>query len=374
MPVEKEESIMRWQTAQVVPFLTVLLLLGPPGPSARTAEMSPQQARAVQKGLEWLARTQHKDGHWAAFGAQYPISMTALSGMAMLMEGSTLRDGVYRDNLQRATAYLMAQSRPNGLISDVSVPGESGRYMHGHGFAVLFLSCVVGDEDDAERRGRLVDVLERACQFSRDAQTTRGGWGYVSAREGNNYDEGSVTVTQVQALRAARNAGIRVPPQAITLAQKYLSDSTNNEGGVIYSLAGACGKDGRPALTAAAIACGFSLGDYDSPLIKKWFKFCQQTMPLLGDGGFGHDEYAHYYYSQAVYMLGEDRYGELFPEAKESDRVKWSTYRKTIFETILRSQSADGSWSGGHVGPAYITPVYLSILQLENAALPLYQR
>jgi hypothetical protein len=41
---------------------------------------------------------------------------------------------------------------------------------------------------------------------------------------------------------------------------------------------------------------------------------------------------------------------------------------------MIHSQSGDGSWSGGHVGPAFITPVYLTILQLDNAALPIYQR
>ncbi len=106
----------------------------------------------------------------------------------------------------------------------------------------------------------------------------------MSAKEGNNFDEGSVTITQVQALRAARNAGIKVPPKAIKMAIDYLEDSTNAQGGVIYSLSGGGGGDGRPALTAAAIACGFSAGEYDSPLVKKWLKFCQQHLPMLGSG------------------------------------------------------------------------------------------
>ncbi len=151
---------------------------------------------------------------------------------------------------------------PNGMIGNPNIPGEAGRYMYGHGFGMLFLSCVVGEEEEGDRRRRLVDILERACKFSHDAQTNRGGWGYVSAHEGSNFDEGSVTITQVQALRAARNAGIVVPQEAIKMAQKYLHDSTNAQGGVIYSLGGGGGGDGRPALTAAAIACGFSFGDY----------------------------------------------------------------------------------------------------------------
>lgn len=354
----------------VVLFFALAALAVP----ARADKMSPEQRKAIRKGLEYLVKTQHRDGHWEAFGGQYPMTMTGISGMAMLMEGSTIREGKYKDNIKRAVDWVMAQSRPNGMLGHPNMPGEAGRYMYGHGFSTLFLACAVGEEEDGDRRRRLVDVLERACKFSHGAQTNRGGWGYISAHEGANFDEGSVTITQVQALRAARNAGIIVPQEAIKMAQKYLHDSTNASGGVIYSLGGGGGGDGRPALTAAAIACGFSFGDYNSPLVKKWFKFCKDNVPILGDGRFGHDEYTHYYYAQAIYMLGEDGYGKLFPESPEKERLKWSTYRSKVFRGLITSQSSDGSWSGGMVGPAFITPVYLTILQLDNAALPIYQR
>jgi hypothetical protein len=352
--------------------LAFLLLFAP---AARADEMTPEQRKAVRKGLDYLAKNQAKDGHWEALGAQYPVTMTGISGMAMLMEGSTIREGRYKDNIRRATDWLMAHSMPNGMLGNPNIPGEAGRYMYGHGFATLFLSCVVGEEEEGDRRRRLVDILERACKFSHAAQTSRGGWGYVSAREGGNFDEGSVTITQVQALRAARNAGVPVPQEAIKMAQKYLNDSTDSSGGVVYSLGnGMAMGGGRPALTAAAIACGFSFGDYNSPLVKKWFKFCQQNLQGLGGARMGHDEYTHYYYAQAVYMLGEDGYLRLFPDSKASERMTWSGYKKDNFAGIISSQSSDGSWSGGHVGPAFITPVYLTILQLDNAALPIYQR
>jgi hypothetical protein len=355
-----------------LPYWGLMLSVLLSAPAVRADEMSPEQRKAVRKGLEWLARNQHKDGHWSD---QYPVSMTALSGMALLMEGSTIREGKYKDNIRRAVDWLMAHSQPNGLIGNPNMPGEAGRYMYGHGFGTLFLSCVVGEEEESDRRRRLVDILERACKFSHAAQTNRGGWGYISAREGGNFDEGSVTITQVQALRAARNAGIAVPQEAIKMAQKYLSDSTDSSGGVVYSLgSGMAAGGGRPALTAAAIACGFSFGDYNSPLIKKWFKFCQQHLQGLGGARMGHDEYTHYYYAQAIYMLGEDGYMRLFPNSKPSERLTWSGYKKENFPNIISSQSSDGSWSGGMVGANFITPVYLTILQLDNAALPIYQR
>src|SRR5262249_31104579 len=146
-------------------------------------------------------------------------------------------------------------------------------------------------------------------------------------------------------------------------AQKYLQDCTTDRGGIIYSLAqGGRAMSGgeRPALTAAAIACAFSSGEYNSPYGKKWIKFCQTTLSDLGGGArMGHDEYTHYYFSQAVYILGDEGYAKLFPDSKAEERLTWSKYRKANFGAMIRSQGSDGSWSGtgnwGYIGPIYAT-------------------
>src|SRR5204862_3081705 len=204
------------------------------------------------------AKVQHRDGHWEANGGLYPMAMTGLSGMSMLMEGSTIRDGKYADRIRKAVDWFMSRSQPNGLLGNPNSNLEMGRYMYGHGFGLLFLANVYGEEEDGARRKKLEEILTKAVQFTGKAQTSRGGWGYVSAADGSDFDEGSVTITQVQGLRAARNAGIVVPRKAIEDAQAYLKASTNHQGGVMYSLAWGGGGmgEGRPALTAAAIACG----------------------------------------------------------------------------------------------------------------------
>jgi hypothetical protein len=350
-----------------------LCLLGPA--LLRADELPKEYKAAVAKGLEWVAKEQHRDGHWEAGGGNYPVTMTALGGMSLLMEGSTIKEGKYSERIRKAVDWLMARAQPNGMLGNPSVASEAGRYMYGHGFALLFLSSVYGEEEDADRRKKLDDILTRAVLFSGKAQTSRGGWGYVSAADGSDFDEGSVTITQVQALRAAKNAGISVPKETIDKARDYLKKCTNAQGGIIYSLGGGGGGDGRPALTAAAISCGFSSGEYNSTEVKKWIKYCQTHIPMNAGGArFGHDEYTHYYYAQAMYILGEDGYSKLFPESKESERLTWSKYRKAMFEKLIAAQGSDGSWSGGHIGPIFITTAYLTILQLDNNSLPIYQK
>src|SRR5438309_7946235 len=242
------------------------------GSGAAADEVPKEYQAATAKGVDWVARNQARDGHWEAIGGQYPSAMTGLGGMALLMEGSTLREGKYADHIRRATDWLMDRSQSNGLLANPNVAAEAGRYMYGHGFGTLFLAQVYGEEEDNDRRRKLEDVLTRAVGFIGKAQSSRGGWYYTSAADGHDADEGSVTVTQVQALRAAKNSGIAVPKSTIDKAVKYLENSTTDNGGVIYSLSQAGGRamgGGQPALTAAAIACGFNSGEYNSPLVKK---------------------------------------------------------------------------------------------------------
>jgi len=350
-------------------------------PTQAHGEEIPKEYReTIKKGLDYLAKTQMKDGHWEGINGEYCIPCTSLAGMAFLCEGSTMREGKYRDNLRRAVNYIIDRAQPNGLLANPAMRGESGRYMYGHGFALMFLACCVGEEENADKRKKLVQVCEKAAKYSFEAQTNRGGWGYVSAKDGSNFDEGSVTITQIHGLRAARNAGIIVPNDCIKNAQKYLQASTGTDGGVTYSLAYGGGGGGRPALTAAAVCCGFSFGEYQSDLVKKWIKFCQLHLQTLGGGRrMGHDEYTHYYYCQVMYVLGNDRYKKLFPDAKSDEILTWKEYRKAIFDEMKSSQSSDGSWSTGNwtaqsVGATYVTACFLTMLQLDKAALPMYQR
>jgi hypothetical protein len=365
-----------------------LALFGVGWGEARAEEIPAEFRPCVDRGLAWLAKSQGKDGRWEETGGQYPTAMTALAGMCFLMEGSTLAAGRYRESVRRAVDWLLGHVQSNGLIAAPDQPGEAGRYMHGHGYALLFLSCVYGEEEDRETRLRLEDVLGRAARFSRQAQThgeskrykdrdgkpqKLGGWGYVAATDGNNFDEGPNTLTQVQALHVARRVGVAVPPEAIQEAANYLSEATTEKGGILYSLT--CGNgDGRPSLTAAAVAAAFSAGDYSSPRVRSWLKFCRGGVAAAAAGGCTSEEYTHYYYGQVAYILGDDGYAKLFPESKPAERIRWSDYRKDTFAAWKAGQQDDGRWTGGTLGVVYRTVVRLFVMQLDRSAVPVYQR
>jgi len=334
-------------------FLLMAIFPVAPAARARAALEEPRVTRAIDRGLQWLADQQSRVGHWSAQGGRYPTAMTAMAGIALLCEGSTTTQGKYAPQIRRAVDYLISRGRSNGLIGD---PLRDDRYTYGHGFSMLFLSQVLGEEEDEERRQRLVEVLTNAVAFTGQAQTKAGGWGYVSAKDGNDFDEGSTTITQVQGLRGCRNAGVPVPSEIIDKAVNYIRKCTLPDGGVQYS---SKGGGGRPAITAAAIACLFNAGEYDDEYVPKLMGYCEKNLANISNRGFGHWHYAHYYYAQVRYREG----GE-----------SWQEYREKLFERLLTEASPDGSWNQGSVGEVYTTSINLTILQLEKGMLPIYQR
>ena len=315
--------------------------------------LTPEEQRAINKGLEWLASQQTRSGRWVGQGGRYPAAMTGMAGIALSCEGSTATQGKYSANIRRAIDYLTAQSQPNGLIGSQL----DDRYIYGHGFAMLFLSQALGEEEDADRRATLIDVLTRAVVFSGQAQTSNGGWGYVSAKEGNDFDEGSTTITQVQGLRGCRNAGIPVPKEIIDKAVTYIHRCTNEDGGVIYSLKS--GGGGRPAITAAAVSCLLNAGEYDDSCVPRQLEYCKKNLDNISNSGMGYWHYAHYYYAQVKYRSGGD---------------EWETYRSQISKRIISEMQPNGCWNQGYNGAVMTSAINLTILQLEKGLLPIYQR
>jgi hypothetical protein len=343
---------MMWNRGSIVigAALAWAMILAAP---ARSAPPAADVRRAVERGLDWLASHQSRLGHWTAADGHYPTAMTGMAGVALLCEGSTTTQGRYAQNIRRAVDYLVARSRANGLIGD---PANDDRYTYGHGFAMLFLSQVLGEEEDAERRQQLIDVLSRAVTFTGQAQTTDGGWGYVSAKDGGGFDEGSTTVTQVQGLRGCRNAGVAVPNEIVDKAIGYIRKCTTVTGGVTYN---SKGGGERPAISAAAIACLFNAGQYDNEYTNKVLAYCKKNLTGVDNTG-GHWHYAHYYYAQVMYREG----GKM-----------WEEYRNTIYAKLVAEASeSDGSWNQGYIGQVYTTAINLVILQLENGTIPIYQR
>jgi hypothetical protein len=320
---------------------------------AEAGKRDPKWEAAIDKGLKWVAKAQSNQGHWTAGG--YPTAMTALAGTALIGSGSTTTQGPYAKHIRKAVDFLLTKLRDNGLIGD---PRNDSRYTYGHGFAMLFLSQVLGEEQDEEVREELVNACTKSVEFSVRAQAPTGGWGYVSTKDQPDFDEGSTTITQVQGLRGCRNAGIVVPTEAIDKAKEYIYQCRNADGGISYSSRNR--GSSRPAITAAALASLYNAGAYDDKHVPPMKEYCKKTLQNLSEGpnSFGHWHYTYLYYAQVMYREGE---------------TEWAPFRDKLYNKIVNEQTADGSWTG-NIGPIYVTACNLIMLQLDKAYLPIYQR
>jgi hypothetical protein len=334
-------------------------------PSVRAADellpkhVTPQALQAVRAGLDYLARTQSNDGGWAndqGFRA-YPIAVTSLAGLALLANGNTPTRGRYAPQVRATVDYLMKCSGQEGILSSTGTAGgDSGQPMHGHGFALLMLASAYGMETKESTRIRMKQVIEQAIMLTARAQSGYGGWTYVP-RQG---DEGSVTVTQVQALRAAHNAGFSVPPGTIEAAVRYIERCSTPEGGICYSLGSGGGP--RLAISAAAVATLYNAGEYESPVAIRCLDYVWERFRAIKawSKGAGHDFYAHLYAAQAFYMAGDKYWDEYFPDTRN--------------HLLGMQNKTEGSWNGDGIGLTYGTAIALIILQLPYKFLPVYQR
>ncbi|MGE4159203.1 MAG: prenyltransferase/squalene oxidase repeat-containing protein [Planctomycetota bacterium] len=332
------------------------IFVAPLSANEALCEGAPEVDAAVSKGLEHLVKSMRPDGSYSING-QYTMSMTALSGLAYLSAGHTPDRGAYRKEVSKILSFIMKQCQnPAFKNSGFITTANEGQPMYGHGFAVLFLSQVYGTVSDPSQSQEIKAVIRKGVALITRAQSRDGGWYYT---HNSQADEGSVTVTQLQALRAAQNAGVLVNENVIAQAKNYLKKSQNRDGGIRYRAGNM--SESTEALTAAGIACYFNCGDYSGEHITQAIAFLDSRM-MRDDNSVtlrrGHFMYTHQYASQAYFALGGDR---------------WRRYYKVMATHLVQSQMQDGSWQGD-IGSAYATPVGIMILTLPYRQLPINQR
>ncbi len=366
----------------------------PPPAPAGGAEITTESVIAVERALAWLAVHQEPDGSWRGdvgfklnqnyeltARSQPHVGVTALAGLAFLAAGHSPGRGAYGDVLSRATGFVLRHVTDTGYIT-----GHETR-MYSHAFATLFLAEVYGMADNAEVHAR----LQQAVDFIVDNQNEEGGWRYVPKAVESDM---SVTVCQLNALRAARNVGLRVPRGTIDAARRYVALSYVREGESSYgrfmqhddyyrlgrgSFRYQALPDSRTrssfALTAAGIAALHNAGDYGRELQSEVLPGVTLDLQASIDFLLDHVDlvsgrspytfhyfywYGHYYATQALYVIGGPA---------------WSSYYPRIRDEIVAGQQPDGSFPNRiGPGPAFSTAVGALILSLPYGYLPIFQR
>lgn len=309
-------------------------------------EFTPQQQEAVTKGLHWLARQQNPDGHFGKVDSAYGATsgITALAALAFMSAGNLPGRGLYGQNVQRALDYILSTAQTSGFLSTSTGQGS----MYSHGFATLFLAEVYGMTADET----VSQKLHQAVRLIEQAQNKEGGWRYTPIPTDADI---SVTICQVMALRAAREAGIVVGRDTIDRAIAYVQRCQNDDGGFRYMAHNGTSAFARSAAGVAALYyAGASQGD----AVQRGLKYLANVGPVTPQGTARQSNYFYgqYYAVQAMFLAGGQR---------------WESWYPAIRDELVRNQVSDGRWNG-EVSQDYCTALALIVLQMPNRYLPVF--
>ena len=339
----------------------------------------PSAAReAIDASLEALAARQNPDGSFGyasdLFGRDPGVA--ALCGLAFLAAGSAPGRGRFGDALDKIVSYILSrsfgarnakrgafdesvlnylkenalmESGVDGLIANLDERGR--KPMYGHGFATLFLAAILGIDGRSEIRERTraaVDLIVRV-------QNADGGWRYEPKRV--PVADLSVTVCQLSALRAAKDAGLAVPNATIEKAVAYVERCQNADGGFRYmTLDGPSGI----ARTSAAVLALQSGGADDSEAVAAAFRYLEKAAPLAEDvdvkrwkdgaskqGGEAAIEIPRLPTTRIEYYFYGEFYAALayWRGARDAaSKERWARWARRAYPNLLSRRDDDGLW------------------------------
>ncbi len=316
--------------------------------------VTPETRSAIERGLRYIQRQQVRSGGLeGAFGTSgYPcgVAVTSLAGLAFLCNGSTPMGGAYSANIRRCTNFILRHTRPSGYIAS-----DTTRYsnMYGHGYAMLYLSQILGMSQSAAVMEKLKLAVEMTCKV----QNNNGGWRYQPTKQPGDL---SITICQIMALRAAHDAGLQVSEEVRNKTVEYVEKSQKRDGSFQYMLRG-----GRVsvALTAAGVVSYYSAGIYEGERVEKALRWLMERKPGVASGRTVSPMnyyYAHYYAVQAMW------------HAQMRHPEYWNAWYPAIRDELLELRDSAGLWHDQKVGPEFGTAMACIILQIPFNYVPVF--
>ncbi len=308
---------------------------------------TPETDEAIRAGLSFLIARLNEDGSFQNPDSGRNVGVCSLAGLALLSRGVRSGIGESGKALRRIGKYVLQASRESGFITINGATSHGPMYEHG--FATLFLAELHGTDSALDVRPKLASAVDLIVR----SQNNQGGWRYEPRP---NDADLSVTVCQVMALRAARNAGVGVAKETIDKAVDYIRRSQNPDGGFMYQRTGG---HSRFPLTAAAVVALYNAGIYDSSEIDAAIKYLQENFTAcssLKRETFFY--YAHYYSIQAFWHRGGD---------------PWKQWYVRLRRILLQLRTEKQGWFD-FFSPEYGTAMACLILNMPRTVLPIFQR
>jgi hypothetical protein len=379
-------------------------VMGEESSALNSAYKTPEKVQlSVERGLSWIIRAQNDNGGWGAgshsrqdiidpHAVEADPATTAMVSMALLRSGSTLTEGKYSKQLEKALTYLMTatENSDDSGHNITSLTGTQIQTKLGQNIDVIltaqFFSNVLDYVNhDSALKKRIQKNLNTCVSKIQRAQDSSGnivGAGWAGVLQSS---------FAANALESAQTKGASVDEKALERsreAQKNNFDAKTGDvktdmgaGVMLYSVSGsarASAKEARrveeefkKAKSAGNLAqdapvtaenlqkIGFDKDDamkystayevYQSAKVQ-----AQREDVMDGFGSNGGEEFLSYLQTGESMIIGKDN--------------TWQSWYDNISGRMLKIQNNDGSWNGHHciTSPVFCTATSLLILSINN--------
>lgn len=357
-------------------------------------DKSKSNKNAIADGLNFLVNNQNSEGCWrvCVIPRELPqwntsesdwgtVGVTGLALLAFFGEGEMPGDPELDTKMTpmgnaifKGVRYLiLAQDEKTGRLGPI---GDGIKFMYNHGMGTMALCEAAGLTGDFNVR----ESAQKAVDFIVKTQATGGGWNYYAKVDGDS--DTSVSAWQVQALVAAREAGLKVPPETLQKALEMYKKATSPDNYLKYSLDKTDPLDPtRISLFGVGLMMRNLLGDDPRTpalrrLAEKLAQNCPEARPNWGgdwkplqpkndDVARGrYDPYLVYFGTYGLFFMGGKDW-EIWHEGSNRDRTIIEGFKKSI----IMMQSTDGSWKTNDQPNSYsggtVYSTALSILSLQ---------
>ena len=340
-----------------------------------------ESQRAVEAGLDWLARHQGEHGHWGpdclgaapnsrcdqnapclGSGQAYEVSQTGLALLAFQAAGHYyFNDQKYSEHVQNGLDFLVEDQAPDGSIvgsqnpSPQDIAGGSDfdhcfMYEHAMGTFALCEACAVAIAEGKKPEAKYQIAAINAVEFIERVQHDDGGWRYTV----NPGDESDCSISGwvMLALKTAREAKVHVSEETVERMLEFFAAHYAEDGRTHYQLGGG----GTDAMTGVGMmAVEFFKHKLDSPIVRGGAEYLTQQ---AFEAGQVTNYYVWYNCTLAMFQVGGEPW------------ERWNgAVRDRVIGLQVRGEGCErGSWPpndqyGGQGGRIYSTA--LAVLTLE---------
>lgn len=310
------------------------------------AGMTKASARALARGLRWLAKVQERDGHWDTRryeGHHTGPAVTALAQLAFLGAGNSTIIGRYRKNVRESERWLKKKYIKNNPAK-IGKGGLIGDFKYEAAVTMMAMAESWAMNEDKKLKPFVQSLVDTAINGQCMTGRYKGSWGYKSCyggKEGQQdgiHADTSVAGWWMMGLKSAKVAGVKIPDRSWDAAREYFrAASQKSKDGNVYRGVYAFGVEEHAAtMTAVNLTCLQFLGiKGNDPMLKglaNWFVKTpegKKSMPSSKPKKLYY--YLWYYQALGFFQMG-------------TNSKYWTSFAPTFQSMVNGLQKTNGSW------------------------------